>query len=56
MDIQQQMWPDDNLINIKNVEEEAYFKGKLPNTQSCTKMEHAAPGCAGPGKAGWCLM
>lgn len=55
MDIQQQLWPDDNLIDIKNVEE-ACIKGKMPNTLRCTTIDQVALGCTGPGKAGWPLM
>lgn len=56
MAIQQQLWLDGNLVNIKNVEEEAHFQGNLPNTQNCTRMEYVALGCAGPGKQTdlWC--
>lgn len=42
MDIQKHLWPDDNIADIKNVEEVGYINGKIDNTLRCTKVDQVA--------------
>lgn len=42
MDIQKHLWPDDNIADIKNVEEVAYINRKTDNTLRCTKIDQVA--------------